>query len=338
MNARRVRAGVLAILAIAGGLFAATHMNEGEGSSRIRFRLPEARSEMPPQLAKLATADPTAIKPLTPEQAVHENNLVPALKGAVTPALPFLLPASAGPLSLRSAVDCMTAAVYYESAGQPLEGQRAVAQVVLNRLRHPAFPKSVCGVVFQGADRTTGCQFTFTCDGSLARRPSTTAWDTARNIAQAALAGRVEPSVGTSTHYHTIFVVPYWASSLQKITTLGAHIFYRFPGFWGTRAAYNGAYAGESQGGGAETMALGYEQVAQESKVQDQLANTSGLAVAAPILVPLHSGTLEVPDKTALRADEGRGALLVDEAERLVRSVQGPGEQAGGGVAAATGP
>lgn len=338
MTVRRVTAGVLAILVLACGLFAAGYMERGEGPSRIRFKLAQVRSAVPPLPVKLVTVDPTAIKPLTPEQAVLENRLVPGLKGVVTPALPFVLPASASPLSPRSAVDCLTAAIYYESAGQPLDGQRAVAQVVLNRMRHPAYPKSVCGVVFQGAERTTGCQFTFTCDGSRARRPSPTGWDTARKVAQAALAGRVEPSVGTSTHYHTIFVVPYWASSLQKITTLGAHIFYRFPGFWGTRAAYSGAYAGESSDAAAEAIALGYEPVGQESKLQDQLGTTSGLAIAAPVLVPLRSGTLDVADKPVLRADESKGALLIDDADRLVRSVQGPGERTGRPIAAATGP
>ncbi|MGJ3626051.1 cell wall hydrolase [Sphingomonas sp. MMS24-JH45] len=88
-------------------------------------------------------------------------------------------------------------------------------QVVLNRLRHPAFPKTVCGVVFQGAERSTGCQFTFTCDGALARQPSPLAWDRARKVAAAALAGAVYRPVGYATHYHTDWVVPYWSEPRQ---------------------------------------------------------------------------------------------------------------------------
>ena len=99
---------------------------------------------------------------------------------------------------------------------EPLEGRRAVAQVVLNRMRHPAFPKSVCGVVYQGA-RAPVCQFSFVCDGSLYRRPALGAWKEAERIAAAALDGFVERSVGAATHYHADYVAPYWAPRLAKI-------------------------------------------------------------------------------------------------------------------------
>src|SRR3954468_6506981 len=87
-----------------------------------------------------------------------------------SPARPFDVGAASAD-DFRSALDCLTAAVYYEARSESEDGQRAVAQVVLNRVRHPAFPKSVCGVVYQGSNRATGCQFSFTCDGSLARGP-----------------------------------------------------------------------------------------------------------------------------------------------------------------------
>ena len=133
------------------------------------------------------------------------------------------------------AVECLSAAAYYEAGDDPV-GQRAVIQVVLNRTRHPSYPKSVCGVVFEGSTRKTGCQFTFTCDGSLARVPSTAAWNRARALALAALDGAVDPSVGAATHYHANYVLPYWAPRLEKLTQIGAHIFYRFPGSWGRAA------------------------------------------------------------------------------------------------------
>ncbi|MFA9201151.1 MAG: cell wall hydrolase, partial [Cypionkella sp.] len=132
---------------------------------------------------------------------------------------------------------------YYEAGFEPMAGRRAVAQVVLNRMRHKAFPKSVCGVVYQGHTRP-GCQFSFTCDGSLRRRPDPQAWLQAQSVARAALEGYVETSVGLATHYHANYVMPYWAPRLAKLTQIGAHIFYRWHGGWGRPAAYAGHYAG----------------------------------------------------------------------------------------------
>ena len=141
------------------------------------------------------------------------------------------------------AVECLTEAVYYEAGFESAAGQQAVAQVVLNRVKHPAFPKSVCGVVFQGSERPTGCQFTFTCDGSLARRPRATQWDRAHNVAEDALAGRVADLVGGSTHYHARWMVPYWRASMVETARIGGHIFYEMPSRWGG-AQLNAAYAG----------------------------------------------------------------------------------------------
>ena len=139
---------------------------------------------------------------------------------------------------------CMTQAIYYEAASESDAGQRAVAQVVLNRVAHPAWPNTVCGVVYQGSERTTGCQFSFTCDGSLARQPSSIFWTRASRIAREALAGTVYAPVGLATHYHTLAVHPYWADSLAQVTVIGAHQFYRWPGVAGTRAAFAMHYRG----------------------------------------------------------------------------------------------
>jgi hypothetical protein len=111
-------------------------------------------------------------------------------------------------------------------------------------VRHPAFPKSVCAVVFQGQERSTGCQFTFTCDGALMRAISPAAWERARAVAAAALNGAVDKRVGHATHYHTDWVVPYWSSSLDKITEIRTHLFFRWTGWWGTPPAFNRRYAG----------------------------------------------------------------------------------------------
>ncbi|MBU2339648.1 MAG: cell wall hydrolase [Alphaproteobacteria bacterium] len=142
------------------------------------------------------------------------------------------------------ALQCLSMAVYYEAASESYDGQRAVAQVVLNRVAHPAYPASVCGVVFQGSERTTGCQFTFTCDGSLVRQPSRSSWATAQSVALSALSGQVFAPVGTATHYHTHAVNPYWASSLDLIGSIGAHRFYRWKGRAGQVDAFTMSYRG----------------------------------------------------------------------------------------------
>lgn len=142
------------------------------------------------------------------------------------------------------AIECMTAAIYYEARSESDQGQRAVAQVVLNRVAHPAYPGTVCGVVYQGSERYTGCQFSFTCDGSLARRPNPMFWERARSVAATALAGYVEPAVGLATHYHTIAIHPYWAPSLNHIVTIGAHRFYSFRGRAGAAGTFRFAYSG----------------------------------------------------------------------------------------------
>ena len=155
---------------------------------------------------------------------------------------PFRMTGSA--LDRTRAQQCMTMAIYYEAATEPDAGQRAVAQVVLNRLAHPAYPKTVCGVVFEGSERPTGCQFTFACDGALARAPQRFFWDRAAAVARAALAGEIYAPVGLATHYHTIQVTPYWAPSLHLVTTIGAHRFYRFEGGAGTPSAFRRTYLG----------------------------------------------------------------------------------------------
>lgn len=178
------------------------------------------------------------------DQAKVINAALPFASGPLHAAQRFVLTGSA--LDQRRALLCLTQAVYYEAGFEPLEGRRAVAQVVLNRLRHPAFPKSICGVVYQGAGSGT-CQFTFVCDGALYRRPAADAWREAEEVARAALSGYVETSVGEATHYHADYVAPRWAPLLAKVAAIGQHIFYRWPGEWGQPAAFSGHYIGEPQ-------------------------------------------------------------------------------------------
>ena len=172
------------------------------------------------------------------------NAALPVSTGPNPAAASFAFRARTGLDQLRS-LDCLAQAIYYEARSEREDGQRAVAQVVLNRVRHPAWPNSVCGVVYQGPMRPGGgCQFTFTCDGSLATRPAGIGWARARMIAEQALAGRAFAPVGLSTHYHTSAVFPAWAPRLVKTGVIGAHNFYRLPGAPGTPGAFRADYAG----------------------------------------------------------------------------------------------
>lgn len=142
------------------------------------------------------------------------------------------------------ALECLTSAIYYEAASESYAGQRAVAQVVLNRVRHPSYPATICGVVFQGSERRTGCQFSYSCDGSLHRTPSRFHWQRARTVAAAALSGKSPNPVGTATHYHTTEIYPHWAPSLRFLGTIGAHRFYSWKGNAGKAAAFHQRYRG----------------------------------------------------------------------------------------------
>jgi len=156
------------------------------------------------------------------------------------------------------ALFCLTTAIYYEAASEPDAGQRAVAQVILNRVRHPAFPASVCGVVYQGphsGGAPTACQFSFACDGATARAPARLAWVRAERNAAMALAGYVYSPVGLATHYHTYAVTPPWSRSLVMTAVVGAHFFHRWRGYWGTAAAFNQHYLGHEPVPGGATGA-----------------------------------------------------------------------------------
>ena len=129
----------------------------------------------------------------------------------------------------RRQQDCLSQAVYYEARGETQRGQIAVAEVIMNRVRSGHYPNSVCGVVYQGSHRSTGCQFTFTCDGSLNHRPRGRAWDRAQRVATAVLSGYTRPITQGATHYHTMAVNPVWNSGLVETTKIESHVFYRFP-------------------------------------------------------------------------------------------------------------
>jgi spore germination cell wall hydrolase CwlJ-like protein len=213
--------------------------SSGDDRTSVTTRLPDAASvgaavkNLPP---------PNLLKPLSPEEAVKENADRPFADRPDSPARSFVLKAAAD--DRARAATCLTQAVYYEAASEGTDGGRAVAQVILNRVRHPGYPASVCGVVYEGSDRPTGCQFTFTCDGSLLRPHLESLWKRSQKIAEEALAGRVFAPVGHATHYHADYVLPYWADSLDKAVQIGRHIFYRLRGTVGDGRSFFQRYAG----------------------------------------------------------------------------------------------
>ncbi|MER9682287.1 cell wall hydrolase [Mesorhizobium sp. M0184] len=129
---------------------------------------------------------------------------------------------------------CLANGIYFEARGEAVRGQAAVAQVILNRVRNPAYPNSICGVVYQNDNWFNRCQFSFACDGRKKRIDNAAAYQTAQDVAMAVTAGKIFiPEVGSSTHYYANYVHPGWARTMQKMTRIGLHIFYRtYGGGW----------------------------------------------------------------------------------------------------------
>jgi hypothetical protein len=133
--------------------------------------------------------------------------------------------------SFEQAQKCLTSAVYFESRGEAVRGQIAVAQVIMNRVFSPFYPDNVCGVVHQRNRR--GCQFSYNCDGIPNAVTEPSAWERAKHIAHDMLVGKLwMPEVAKATHYHAYWVHPGWVNEMKKISTLGVHAFYR-PRAWG---------------------------------------------------------------------------------------------------------
>lgn len=129
---------------------------------------------------------------------------------------------------------CLASGIYFESRGESARGQAAVAQVILNRVRNPAYPKTICDVVYQNEDWRNRCQFSFACDNVKDRIRSEYHWKMAREVAMAVAAGKIWlPEVGSATHYHAVYVRPDWARTMKKVGRIGLHVFYRtYGGGW----------------------------------------------------------------------------------------------------------
>ena len=297
-----------------------SHMTPATADFAARFDPKRLRQTEPVTI--FGPPDPgmvSLLPDLNARQAQTVNSGLPFSDEPNPSARPFFLN-GASVQDRERALGCLTQAVYYEAGFEPLEGAQAVAQVVLNRVRHPAFPKTVCGVVFEGAAQRTGCQFSFTCDGSLSRPPAAVAWQRAQTVADHALNGFVMTKIGGATHYHTQSIVPYWAPTLTKVSQAGSQIFYRWPGNWGLPGAFRGRYAGGENPGvdvGGDPLTAPGSPVKAElhpallTKVAVlEPAPMPVEAVAAPMAGPISDLSTAAPDFTTPRAEEvGRPAF-----------------------------
>jgi len=129
---------------------------------------------------------------------------------------------------------CLASGIYFEARGEPVKGQAAVAQVILNRVRNPAYPNTICAVVYQNKRWRNRCQFSFACDGLRDRVRSRRHWSIAEDVGMAVTAGKIWlEQVGSATHYHATYVRPKWARTMKRVGRIGLHVFYRtYGGGW----------------------------------------------------------------------------------------------------------
>ncbi|MGE0062859.1 MAG: cell wall hydrolase [Xanthobacteraceae bacterium] len=190
---------------------------------------------------QLASIAPDAsIPPLT--NAALPSPYIPLEKVPLpSPSPPIPPPSPAYRLKLddkayAKSLRCLANAVYFEARSEPIRGQMAVAQVVMNRVFSDFYPNDVCGVVYQNSHRRLACQFTFACDGKSKAIHDRHSWSVANRIARQTLDGQIYlPEVGKSTHYHAAYVRPIWAREMRKLARFGLHSFYR-PYAWGNGA------------------------------------------------------------------------------------------------------
>jgi len=181
----------------------------------------EAQPAIVQPAAYFAWADEPVTASAVPFEAIFK---IPADDVANAVPAPAKRPAIAA-----SEEECMATAIYFEARGESREGQMAVAQVILNRVKSPAYPKSVCGVVYEGSGHRRGCQFSFTCDGVADRINDRNAWRTAKSIAEKALTdpdGVLVADIGNATNYHASFVSPRWSDKMKMVDVIGQHVFY----------------------------------------------------------------------------------------------------------------
>ena len=223
-------AGLLSICAVASAMSATVNAGRAEDERRAEAAIAQ-EAELVADLATYLAAETAAAR-----DALDGPRLKPAV------ATDTVLAAS-DPIEALASFDfntltmaklnaeertCLAQAIYYEARSEPRIGQLAVADVVLNRVSSRVYPNTICEVVYQGSERRTGCQFSFTCDGSMHARLSKRKWKESEDLAGAILAGIRAPVSRDATHYHANYVHPHWADSLTPTATIGTHKFYKF--------------------------------------------------------------------------------------------------------------
>ena len=198
----------------------------------------EAVTPAPVAIAYAATDDDSVKAPFDavlgkPTTKIPDTNIVMPGIGPNHAWVNAPLPASA---RSESELKCLATAIYFEARGEPEKGQIAVAQVVINRLKNPAYPNTICGVVYQNKSKRNRCQFSFACDGIRDRITDMRSWETAQAIAKKVVESQSTTflsNVGAATHYHATYVKPRWARHMKKMDKIGRHIFYQtYGGGW----------------------------------------------------------------------------------------------------------
>lgn len=280
----------------------------------LRFSIMAAFPLMALTVAALASGGPGRALPAPLTAPKGAADLTPLTIDAVQPSAdaPPSWRALASRADRQRAQLCLTAAIYYEAASESEAGQRAVAQVILNRARHPAWPATICGVVYQASDMPI-CQFSYSCDGSMARRPDRAGWDRAARIAEEALSGKVYGPVGLSTFYHTLSVDPTWNRAMIPTIVIGQHIFYRLPGRAGTEASFNQRYAGGEPLPGPLPRRLTAEALPQMAKMRSNHIPRPAETLVASSSPHRRTNASLVPDGEVLPQYRDSGRWIGDE-------------------------
>ncbi|MEO0606874.1 MAG: cell wall hydrolase [Pseudomonadota bacterium] len=233
-------------------------------------------------------------------------------KAAIGSVISLEVPKRAEAEDLLKQKQCLAEAVYYEARSEAYSGQLGVAEVIMNRVNDHRYPNTICDVVFQGATRTTGCQFTFTCDGAMTKKPRGAKWDKAQSIAAHVLMDLNEKKTAGATHYHATYVNPVWNSGLIKTKQIGTHIFYRFPrgSEWSVASARQAARLAQRRSGLKAITPADAAPAAQPKVLQT-------IEAAAPVTAP-EAAPVQTLEETPAETD----VTVADLNARALRSVQ----------------
>ena len=226
-------------------------------------------------------------------------------KAAINSVVSLVVPKRTEAEDMMRQTQCMATAIYYEARSETYAGQLGVAEVIQNRVKDHRYPNTICEVVFQGATRTTGCQFTFTCDGAMNRAPRGAKWEKAQAIAAHVMMGLNEGQTGGATHYHATYVNPVWNSGLIKTNKIGTHIFYRFPRGqeWSVASARQAARLAQRRAG-TQTI------VPADAAVEPETEVLQPVEAAAVVDTELSVADLNAQALEAIQASDEPGAAI----------------------------